>query len=255
MSELQFDYGIRSELPARPETPAMLGAKFLNAIDALSRIDPTIFTNWQVMDFPVVAPLPLAEARPRIAEIIENNAGRDDFRQPVPEEGYTASAFTTDAIKARRVSLLIQTGGKEKGKTWLQTGEWPVFPDQAVVNYSLFKSMLLAIDAVWPPPWACAYAFRVNYFQAPLYAGAQPFPYSRFHMPWIAYLSNSLIARLSLPSGIVMERTPDGGLLMSATEDRLDPTNPEHLRRARILAEILMKSTGYSSSEPVGRAR
>ncbi len=39
----------------------------------------------------------------------------------------------------------------------------------------------------------------------------------------------------------------DGGLLMTATEERLDPTNPEHLERARILAEIMIARTGLSS--------
>jgi hypothetical protein len=32
---------------------------------------------------------------------------------------------------------------------------------------------------------------------------------------------------------------------MSATTDRLDPTNPEHARRARILAETLIACSGY----------
>jgi hypothetical protein len=35
--------------------------------------------------------------------------------------------------------------------------------------------------------------------------------------------------------------------LMTATEKRLDPTNPEHLQRARILAETLIARTGYKS--------
>jgi hypothetical protein len=34
---------------------------------------------------------------------------------------------------------------------------------------------------------------------------------------------------------------------MTATEERLDPTNAEHLRRARILAETMIARTGLSS--------
>jgi hypothetical protein len=34
------------------------------------------------------------------------------------------------------------------------------------------------------------------------------------------------------------------------TEERLDPTNPEHLRRARILAEIMVSRTSESFSTP-----
>jgi hypothetical protein len=73
------------------------------------------------------------------------------------------------------------------------------------------------------------------------------FPYSVFHIPWIAYLSAPLAAGLELPPEIPTERTPDGGLLMIAAEERLDPTNPEHLRRARILAETMIARTGHSS--------
>jgi hypothetical protein len=39
---------------------------------------------------------------------------------------------------------------------------------------------------------------------------------------------------------ILTERTPEGELLMSATEDRLDPTVPDHWRRARMIAEIMV---------------
>jgi hypothetical protein len=53
--------------------------------------------------------------------------------------------------------------------------------------------------------------------------------------------------RARTPGEIVTERTPDGGLLMTAVEERLDPTNPEHLRRARSLAETMMSRTGIRS--------
>ena len=55
------------------------------------------------------------------------------------------------------------------------------------------------------------------------------------------FLPASLAAGLELPPDILTERTPDGGLLMSATEDRLDPTMPEHWRRAQIIAETVVR--------------
>jgi hypothetical protein len=48
MSEI-IDYGIRSSLPAEPESPASLGPNFLDTLDALSRIDPDIFKNWTIL--------------------------------------------------------------------------------------------------------------------------------------------------------------------------------------------------------------
>ena len=99
MSEIKFAYGIQSHLPAQPESPAALGPRFLDTLDALSRIDPEIFTNWaipvipdaewlidQVERFGVAAAIEKTDtysfeaARQRIALIVEKNVARDDFR-------------------------------------------------------------------------------------------------------------------------------------------------------------------------------
>jgi hypothetical protein len=52
MSSLNFRYSIRSNLPAHPESPASIGTKFVNTLEALSRMDPMVFPNWEVMDYP-----------------------------------------------------------------------------------------------------------------------------------------------------------------------------------------------------------
>ena len=115
MSKLEFRYNIRSDLPPRPEEPAALGKRLLNTLDALSRIDPDVFHDWQVMKYSAAAALPLEAARPRIASIIENAVYRNDLRQPQPEYGYTAGALVINADKSRNVSLRVKTGGKERG--------------------------------------------------------------------------------------------------------------------------------------------
>jgi hypothetical protein len=84
MTELSFDYDIHSDLPAGPESPSVIGEKFVSTLDALSRIDPTIFTNWRVVNFRRSAMLPLAAARPRIAAILENGVSRDDLGRAEP---------------------------------------------------------------------------------------------------------------------------------------------------------------------------
>jgi Immunity protein 52 len=244
MNEHAFDYSIRSELPARPEDPASLGAKFLTTLDTLSGIDP-IFANWQVMQYHVADSYPLATARPRIAAVIEKNAKWDDWRHPHPEWGYTLGAYTETTDDTRSMHLRINAGGdKEKGDTHLELGSFRAPSDPAVVTYPLYKAALLAINTSWPPPWACAYAFESYYYEEPLSPGAPLFPYSTFHITWIGYLSAPLAKGLELPAEILTERTADGGVLMTAVEERLEPTNPEHLRRARILAETMVKHTG-----------
>lgn len=265
MSALNFNYNIRSALPSNPESPVSLGAKFVRTLDALSSIDPTVFSDWQVMDYPARDSLPLAAARSRIAAIIDNNVSRDDFGKPNGYRGYSAGAYTDrGGLSPRGMSLRIRAGGKNAGETNLMAGEYDMFPDAAVVTYPLFKAALLAINAIWPSAWTCAYAFRSDFVKVPVNYGdgvqgyrleslppvpSDPtFPYSPFHITWLAYLSAPLAADVKLPPEIKTERTPDGGLFMIAAEQRLEPTDPEHLRRARILADTMITRTGYRSA-------
>lgn len=143
------------------------------------------------------------------------------------------------------------------------TGEWNVLPDPAIVTYPLFKAASLTLITNWTPTWVCAQAFRSNTVSVPVtYPGGvggyslerlpmipsdPTFPVSVFHVPWIAYLSAPRAASVILPPDIITERTPDGGLLMVATTDRLDPENPEHLCRARLIVETMLARTGYST--------
>jgi hypothetical protein len=243
-----FDYSICSAPSGQAESSSTLGTRFLNSLDTLNRIDPTIFTNWEIMDFPASASIPLAAARPRIGAIVEANITRDDHGKPSPHYGYSCVAFTDNATKPRNVTLTIKAGGKDQGHISLETGSYRVAPDPSILTYRFFRAALLAINAIWSPPWSCAQAFRLGYYEVPLVPGAPLFPYSRFHIPWIAYLSAPLAAGVDRAPEILSENTPSGGLLMTATKDRLDPTNPEHMRRARVLAETLIARTGYSSA-------
>jgi hypothetical protein len=192
----------------------------------------------------------LEAARPRIAAIVEKNVARDDLREPDPTYGYSLVAHAGPAGETRHMRLRISTGGHVSGSTWLQTGDYKVLPDPAVATYPLFKAALLAIDAIWQGTYAYAYAYRTDYEKTPLFPGAELFPSSGFHIPWLGYLSAPLASGLELPAEILTERTSDGGLLMSATEERLDPTVPEHWRRARMIVEIMVARTGKSSHKP-----
>src|ERR1700731_1316178 len=74
--------------------------------------------------------------------------------------------------------------------------------------------------------------------------------YNPFHIPWIAYLAPKLATGFVVPQGDMrIEHAQGGGLLLSATEDRFDPTNPDHLRRAHELAEIMIARTGDGAND------
>jgi hypothetical protein len=256
----EFTYSVRLPFAIRPVTPEWLGSKFLETLDALTQVDANNFPDWEVGDLPAIKGYPLTAARPRIAEIISHNVTRDDLGLPLPESGYTAVAQTTIAARSRRMSFCARTW---MGQVRLDASNAMVAPDPAIVTYPLFRAALLTINAIWQEPWACVQAFRSNAVKVPLVGSdleqgytlksapmipADPtFPVSVFHVPWLAYLSPPLASNVKLPPEIQTEHTVDGGLLMTATEERLDPDIPEHAWRARILAETMIAQTGLFS--------
>lgn len=256
MNTPTFKYSVRLPFAAGPVTPEWLGSKFLATLDALTKIDSDIFPDWEVADLPAMKGFPLAVARPRIAQIIiGNNVVPEEFDPPDGEHGYTAVAHTTISAKSHRMTVWV-----DEWNVWLKAGDVMVPPDPAIVTYPLFRASLLAINAIWQQAWGCVQAFRSRDLKVPVGPGggyrlkglpmipADPtFPESVFHIPWLAYLSAPLAAGVKLPPEIKTEMTSDGGLLMIATEERLDPDIPEHARRARFLAETLIAQTGLSS--------
>jgi hypothetical protein len=129
----------------------------------------------------------------------------------------------------------------------LRIGDFLYPTDPLIVNYKLFREALLATSAIGQPVWASVSALRAGYAEEPIVAGAPLFPHSAFHIPWITYVEPARAFGFALPAEIRTERTPDGGLLLTATEEPLDPTNPEHLRGARIVAETMIAQVGYRS--------
>jgi hypothetical protein len=243
MDERTFSFTVHYQLSRHRETPAAIGAKFLDTLDALSRIDP-LFADWEVLDYPAMASLPLALARPRIAAIVENNVVRDKRNEPQPESGYKATGMTANVIRSRIVKFRVRAGGLTEDEMGLYVGD-PLYPtDPLIVKYGLFREALLATSAIWRPLWAYVSAFRMYYWKGPIVPGAPVIRYNPFFITWIAYLSPKVARGLVIEPELRTESTPDGGLLMSATNEPLDLTNPEHLRRVGILAETMIARTG-----------
>jgi hypothetical protein len=242
MTKLQFAYRIRFDFPRRPESAAAVAERFLNTLDSLSRIDG-LFADWEVIDPRGRSSRPLAEARPQVPAIVARNVVRDDHG-PSPEDGYHASAMVGELDDPKSARFHVRAGGKSENYANLEFASYKVTPDPGIVTNARYRAALLAINAEWQPIWACAYAFKVDYYEVPLFPGAPLFPSTRYHIPWIGYLSAPLASGLQLPTDISSEQTPDGGVLLTATEERLDPTNPEHLRRARTIAETMMARAG-----------
>ena len=60
-----------------------------------------------------------------------------------------------------------------------------------------------------------------------------------YDFPWIVYLSAPLTVGFTPSDALAVDTTPSGGMVLSAARDRLDEDNPEHLRRSRLLQNII----------------
>lgn len=245
MSELA--YAIRAEWYADKDKPAEIGAKSLRTLDSLTALDP-VFDGWHIVDAGERS-IPLESARAQIAKLVEDNVSRDDFDFPEPSNGYAVWATTCDEVQVplgKSMNLAISAGAARRNELVLEAGGYLAAPDPAIVTYAAFRSAVITVGSIWPCPWLNAYVFSDSYWTTSPVPGAPPFPYSLFHMAWMSYLSAPLAKGLVPPPELIAEPTPGGGMLLIAAEDRLDPTDPEHLRRSRMLAEIMIERAGGS---------
>jgi hypothetical protein len=242
MIERASSFTIHYQLPRRREDPAVIGAKLLDSLDALSRIDP-LFTDWKILDPVAMTSVPPAIARTHISTIVENNVVRDDYDQPEPESGYSLVGLTANPKPSRILTLRVRAGAVSDGEMSLRFGDILQPTDPLIVTYTLFREALLATSAIWQPLWAYVSAFMMDYWRGPIVPGAPVIRYNPFFITWIAYLSPGVTRGFVVEPDLRTESTPDGGLLMSATDERFDLANPEHLRRA-ILAETMIARTG-----------
>lgn len=242
MTDFDARYKIRADLPGKVESAAVIGKKFLETIDALNRTDP-IFPSWVVLNAATRSSIPLAQARARMTELTENSIDRND-----EDWGYLMIARTPARRRTSQSFILtLRAGRKREGDISLDLGDLGTFSDRTMVTYPLFKAALLTINAIWRAPWISACVYKTDYFKGPFLPGMPEFPYSRFHLSWISYLSASLAAGLELPPEIRTERTPDGGILMIAAEERLEPTNPTHMRHSLIISKTMIAHSGVET--------
>ena len=240
-----YDHSILSGWPGRAETPEAIGEKFLATLDDFRTIDPAL-ADWVVAYYPTLVRLRLEDVRAIIADLVEVNVRKnwdpDDEEKlvPFPAFGYSMLASSRAAQSPKSLTLNLNAGATiDSMNEALVEGMFPGAVDASLVTYPTYKALLLTIVKYWRPTWACAFAYVLE----PMRHRPIP-PNSRFSAPWLAYVSAEVAAGFEPPNGIVSERAPDGGLLLIATEERLDPTRPDHASRMGIISDFMLEHIG-----------
>jgi len=187
-----------------------------------------------------------------MARIVEGAVLKDDWGKPAPDEGYRVQAFTTqgDDLEPDDFDFSSKLGSEWKNYIWLNMGflGWP--GDLSAIRYPEMKALISVIAANWKAPWVNAGIERADilpledprdesFFASP--NGPERRAYAR---PWVSYLSTERTVGLEIPSPLASERTPDGGLLLSAVTEQFDPENADQLELSSLLSEIMAERGG-----------
>ena len=231
-----WGYEIRAYWGPRRETAAQCGARYWRMLELLAAIDPA-FGGWKFAGRTRFWPMPEAPGD-KLTGLIADCVSRDDYDEPEPIYGYWFGAGTRTRSNTS-LTVKIRAGGYAPSITLLVNSvELLTDPlneeNAALITLPVFKPALLAIAAAWDATWCAAYPWDI----VPLWSKPGP-GRPHFRMAWITYLSPRFAPMVTPPASAIVERTPGGGLLMIATEDRFDVSNPEHIAVARDIEAAL----------------
>lgn len=222
-----------------------VGARLLETFRRLEPVAP-VMRNWVMLDGP--RGVPLDQVQTQMAAFVRKRVQRDDYGKPERVSGYGIWAYGWEVPETwdeRTVQIHVNAGS-----TWWNLVEFEIgdsaraAPDLSLVTYPIYKAALEVFAAAWPLPWALAYAFDGDAPPVDKPANTPRGRWSPFEIAWIAYLSAPLAKGLIAPAEILAEPTPGGGVILSAVEVTIDQTNPEHMRRSRMLENLMRERVG-----------
>jgi hypothetical protein len=206
--------------------PAAIASRFVKLLDRLEKIDP-VFGNWLwVVNTDAVV---FDEIRDRLPDAIVAGIARADDGDPTPIYGYRFSVINSEERSPRSIGVGVHAG------SWTNTPygvndvvletSWRMIPDPTIVTFPISKAAVLALAESFDASWCIAYPGALREFW-----GAVP-PYYR--LGWISYVGPRFAHLITPPSTAIVERQPNGGLLMAATDETFSVSNPAHLAAAR----------------------
>lgn len=199
----------------RTEVPAALAQRWLAVVRHLQTLDPALASWYRGVDGRGV-PVPLD------AKTVETAIAAE-----ATDTGYYFNVKSDIAGRGPRVFDLNMNAGDSWYNVVTFGTEFLSEADPALIRYDLFRAALLAVAEVFEAQHAQAYtgALLDLWPRAP---NQTSFPVS-----WIAYVGPRLAPLVTPPSSAIVERRPNGGLLMAATDATFDTDDPAHMAVAR----------------------
>jgi hypothetical protein len=202
-------------------------------------------SNWMLLDLPDPKFVLLADAAPNMAAFVEHNVVEDDDGEPDPESGYCVivkgSEIASDTATSDSIKVSVTAGSTWRNSAEFEVGAVNLPKDFSLITYPIYRGALEAMVSAWPCPWAIAYTFCAD---VPPVDASTSDHRSPFDVAWIGYLSAPLAAGLAASADLTFELTPGGGVIVSAVQDLIDPSDRDHMRRSRLLEAIMVERVG-----------
>lgn len=220
-------FSVRAKWPNRREKPDAIAERLRLFLDQIVGLDDSL-AHWSIGRKRRVS---YQTVRSNLASLIERDVNHDELGAIERSAGYAIIGGSKN--ERQGFSLIGEVGGvypyPQWNRLWFHTRPGrPPNPD--VATYALIRSVLLAMIANWQPLFAIA--------------GSSDLPVDQdrcgwFREAWLTYVPPQRVDRVDLVGIPFSERTADGGLLLSATDQTFRADVPAHVEGARRISQAL----------------
>lgn len=140
----------------------------------------------------------------------------------------------------KRTRVCRVHGCRQPGPFYINTATLRSKPlcdeNASLLTFGVLKPALQVLVSQWQPTWCrLAPMGLISLETQRLQQSRRPF----FGMAWVSYLSPRFAPMVTPAASAITEHLPDGGLLTTATKERFDVDNPNHVAAARAIAASL----------------
>ena len=203
----------------------------LACTDCLKQIHPA-YDNW-IFNLKG-KPKKFDALRETLAAAIAANVVRGDAGDPTPIYGYRANVLNSMKNDPSSLALRVNAGawvnrGYFCNSAEIKTGK-RIVPDPSIIAYPAFKAALLALVESFDATYCSAYPQQITNLWP---------EDAHLNLAWMSYVAPRFAPLITPPPTAIAERTAQGGLLLSATQETFRVDNPAHLAVAQDILKAL----------------
>ena len=219
----------------RLEAPDALARRWIALIERLSVLDPALRTwsHWEPKTGAIVFDPSLEAQLARVIAGMETTV----TGEVVPAGGSSLHNTTNPLPRSRHVRVKMCAGmdAPWDGNVLIFDTAYNVAPDPCLVTFHVFLGAILAMVETFEATQAFVYPDGLSdLWDPPTSDKGRPIP-----LAWISYVAPRFAHMVTPPPRAIVERRPDGGLLMAATDETFRTDNPDHLAVAHDIETAL----------------